>query len=136
MGKKANSKPMNLNRLRDVYRYDRFFKLIIILLFNVLGILQLMANPNEDGGQVTGFIFDQKSKSPIEYATIAIYNAADSSLVTGTISDPEGNFYGYLITGWTGLVIKPVDEQTVRIYGLKGPPEYEDRGPNGTWYSY
>jgi hypothetical protein len=52
------------------------------------------------------------------------------------ITDPGGNFYGYLITGWTGLVIKPVDEQTVRIYGLKGPPEYEARGPNGTWYSY
>lgn len=40
------------------------------------------------------------------------------------VTDPEGNFYGYLITGWTGVVIKPVDDQTVKVYGLKGPPEY------------
>jgi len=42
------------------------------------------------------------------------------------INGPEGDFYGYLYSGWNGLVIKPVDEQTVRVYGLKGPPEYEN----------
>jgi hypothetical protein len=47
------------------------------------------------------------------------------------VTDPEGNYYGYLITGWTGLVIKPVDEQTLKVYGLRGPPEYEDRLPGG-----
>jgi hypothetical protein len=41
------------------------------------------------------------------------------------VNDPQGNFYGYLITGWTGVVIKPVDQRTLRVYGLKGPPEYE-----------
>jgi len=40
------------------------------------------------------------------------------------VTDPQGNFYGYIITGWTGLTIKPVDEQTLRVYGLRGPPEY------------
>ena len=40
------------------------------------------------------------------------------------VADPQGNFYGYIITGWTGLVIKQVDEQTLKVYGLKGPPEY------------
>lgn len=40
------------------------------------------------------------------------------------VTDSEGNFYGYLITGWTGVVIKPVDDKTVKVYGLKGPPEY------------
>ncbi len=47
------------------------------------------------------------------------------------VTDPEGIFYGYLITGWTGLVIKPVDDQTVKVYGLKGPPEYADVYPGG-----
>ena len=38
------------------------------------------------------------------------------------INDSMGNFYGYLFTGWSYLVIRPVDEQTLRVYGLKGPP--------------
>lgn len=40
------------------------------------------------------------------------------------IVGPEGDFYGYLFTGWSYLVIKPVDERTLRVYGLEGPPEY------------
>ncbi len=47
------------------------------------------------------------------------------------ITGPNGDIYGYLVTGWTGLVIRPVDEQTLRIYGLKGPPEYEDMFTGG-----
>ena len=45
-----------------------------------------------DGGQVLGMVIDQDSKQPIEFATIALFNAIDSSLVTGTITDTEGNF--------------------------------------------
>jgi len=41
------------------------------------------------------------------------------------IVGPEGNFFGYLYTGWSNLVIKPVDPDTIRVYGLRGPPEYE-----------
>jgi len=47
------------------------------------------------------------------------------------INGPKGDFYGYLFTGWTQLVIRPVDNQTLRVYGLKGPPEYEDVRPGG-----
>jgi hypothetical protein len=45
-----------------------------------------------DGGQVRGKVIDQKSNQPIGYATVALFNAIDSSLVTGTITDQEGNF--------------------------------------------
>jgi len=47
------------------------------------------------------------------------------------INDPLGTFYGYLFTGWSYLVIRPVDEHTLKVYGLKGPPEYEDIYPGG-----
>ena len=47
------------------------------------------------------------------------------------ILGPEEDIYGYLFTGWSYLVIKPVDEQTLRVFGLKGPPEYEDMSPGG-----
>jgi hypothetical protein len=42
--------------------------------------------------KITGKIVDQSSGQPVEYASIALYKAADSSLVTGTITDLEGNF--------------------------------------------
>ena len=47
------------------------------------------------------------------------------------INDPNGAFFGYILTGWKSLSIRPVDEHTVRVYGLKGPPEYEDVGTGG-----
>lgn len=46
-----------------------------------------------------------------------------------SITGPKNDFYGYIITGWTYLAIRPVDDQTLRVYGLKGPPEYEDLFP-------
>ena len=42
------------------------------------------------------------------------------------ITNTEGDFYGYLYTGWNSLAIKQMDEQALRVYGLRGPPEYED----------
>lgn len=46
----------------------------------------------EKDGIVKGRIYDGKSKVPIEYATVAIYKKEDDSVVTGTISDEQGEF--------------------------------------------
>lgn len=43
-------------------------------------------------GQLSGTIKDQKSLQAIEFASIAVYNLADSSLVNGAITDVEGKF--------------------------------------------
>lgn len=48
-------------------------------------------NPDDDG-KIRGHVYDNKSKNPIEYATIAIYNATDSSLISGAITDNKGQF--------------------------------------------
>jgi len=92
---------------------------------------------------VSGLIFDPKDDSRHIRPEGALWNevsdvktiASIADIILSTnephyfpnlyqVTDPQGNFYGYLITGWTGVVIKPVDEQTLRVYGLKGPPEY------------
>ena len=54
--------------------------------------MNVQADGIPDGGQVKGMVYDQKSQQPIEFATIALFNAVDSSLVTGTITDPKGSF--------------------------------------------
>ena len=41
---------------------------------------------------IKGKIVEKDSKSPMEYANISIYNAKDSSLVTGGITNPNGEF--------------------------------------------
>lgn len=43
-------------------------------------------------GRITGSIVDGNTQKPVEYATIAIYNLKDSSLVTGGITDDKGMF--------------------------------------------
>jgi hypothetical protein len=67
-------------------------KLLVGMMFSLFFTLNTFADGIPDGGQVRGKVIDQKSKQPIEFATIALFNALDSALVTGTITDPEGNF--------------------------------------------
>ena len=41
---------------------------------------------------VNGKIVDEQSGSPIEFASVAVFNTSDSSLVSGTMTDENGNF--------------------------------------------
>src|SRR5665647_1226014 len=43
-------------------------------------------------GKIKGKIIDAESKTPMEYANIAIYSKRDSKLVTGAIADAAGVF--------------------------------------------
>jgi len=81
----------------------------------------MKAEDNEGGGQVTGRVVDMLSDEPIEYATVAVFDAADSSLVTGTISDTEGRFETsrldagnyYVVVKFMGYEDKMLDNITV-----------------------
>lgn len=41
---------------------------------------------------ITGTVIDKDSKIPLNYSTVSIFNALDSSLVNGSITDLEGRF--------------------------------------------
>lgn len=43
-------------------------------------------------GRITGKVLDSKSGQAVEYATIAVLKAGDSSLVTGTVTESNGTF--------------------------------------------
>jgi outer membrane cobalamin receptor len=69
-------------------------KRISLLLTLILLIINAHAEgtANSDkGGVVKGFVIDQHTQQPIEYATIAIHNIS-GALVTGTVSDMTGEF--------------------------------------------
>ena len=44
------------------------------------------------GGTISGRVIDALSNRPMEYVNVAVFLATDSSLVTGTISTPDGQF--------------------------------------------
>ena len=43
-------------------------------------------------GQITGKIIDSDNKSPLEYATAALYSISDQSLIAGVITLEDGSF--------------------------------------------
>jgi outer membrane receptor protein involved in Fe transport len=69
---------------------------IIILLF--LSSLAFASTnktilPDDDGkGKIVGTVVENNSKTPMEFANIAIYNLADSTLITGGITNTQGEF--------------------------------------------
>lgn len=59
----------------------------VFLLLTLIGSQSLIA---QNG--ITGRILDQESQKTIEYATVYVFSAADSTLINGTVTDEEGVF--------------------------------------------
>ncbi len=84
----------------------------------------MLANPTDETGEkgiLKGYVFDSKTRMPVEYATVAVYKRVDGSVVTGTISDANGafNIKGlepgefYVTISFLGYDDKRYDEITV-----------------------
>lgn len=71
--------------------------LAITILFSVSLIAQNQnganfKNGNFPSGKISGTLIDAQTNQIIEYANIVLYKTSDSSMVTGTITNKEGNF--------------------------------------------
>jgi hypothetical protein len=55
-------------------------------------------------GKVSGVVLDAVTNAPVEYATVALLSPQDSSLVTGTVTNPQGQF-----------LLEPVPAGTYRV---------------------
>lgn len=68
--------------------------LSLLFCFNmVFAIPTLKAEGNPAGGGIIkGKIESKADKKPIEYASVMVYSLLDSTLITGTISLPDGSF--------------------------------------------
>ena len=71
----------------EIMKQSKIKQLIIgfLLMSNILSATDVK-------WQIRGEIIEDKTEEAIPYATVAIYNKIDSSLVTGTISDDNGQF--------------------------------------------
>ncbi|MGC9344342.1 MAG: outer membrane beta-barrel protein, partial [Bacteroidales bacterium] len=87
----------------------------------IITTLNMMAQPGEGmnrealmnakNGVIKGKVIDKTNNVPMEFTSVALYNLRDSSLITGTISGPDGSFtitevpYGkfYVIANFMGF---------------------------------
>ena len=61
-----------------------------VIMISLTGTILASEGPPE--GFISGTITEEGTRVPLEYSTIALYSAVDSTLVGGTVSDWEGNF--------------------------------------------
>jgi outer membrane receptor protein involved in Fe transport len=66
--------------------------LSIVLIFGFLTKISAEESEKPAKGIIEGKVLEKSSNVPIEYATLAVFSLADSSLVTGSISGPDGQF--------------------------------------------
>ena len=73
----------------------KLFALIVTVLVCILFVTRSYAEndiTNPKGGTISGRVLDASTNKPMEYVNIAVFRSSDSSLITGTITDPEGQF--------------------------------------------
>lgn len=104
---------------------------IVLIIINIIYITTAIPswansaiyNADDDKpGKIKGFVMDEKSGQPLEFANIALYSLNDSLLITGTISGEKGDFemegltYGeyYLVAHFIGF-----DKENVREIIIK-----------------
>ena len=67
--------------------------ILVILIISALVIPQKKPEGERRmGGTVKGIVVDALSGNPIEYSNILLLNLNDSSMVNGTITNPDGSF--------------------------------------------
>lgn len=83
---------MKINRNMKIKQYINILLLLIISLPVWAQRGDRAAAFADFNGTVSGKVLNEQKTSGIEYANVVLYNVKDSSMITGTISDKEGNF--------------------------------------------
>lgn len=88
---------------------QKIFAFLLLLISTVHAFGQNKAS-------VKGILLDSATKAPIEYATAAVVNAKDTSLISYTITDAKGHFLlsGLPTTRPTKIIISYVGYSTIR----------------------
>ena len=59
--------------------------------YSILLVLLLIVSLNASAQMFSGRVLDDQ-KIPVQYATVALLSVADSSLISGTVTDEQGIF--------------------------------------------
>nr|WP_320119326.1 TonB-dependent receptor [uncultured Marinifilum sp.] len=78
-------------KFKIMYRLSAFI-FIIGCIFTTNSTFALNQATNSKTSSVTGRVFENQHKKPLEFATISVFCVKDSSLIKGTISNKKGEF--------------------------------------------
>jgi outer membrane receptor protein involved in Fe transport len=100
-----------------------FLRIIFIFSFSTIAFISKASESEAGlpGNKISGKIIDKLSGTPMEYVSVALYHTADSTLVGGTITDPEGTFTiekidegsYYLLASFVGYDNKRISELSI-----------------------
>ncbi len=66
-------------------------KIVLLIILTLTGTLYPQSYQGRSG-KISGRVIDAESSKPVEYANVVVFKESDSTQVTGTISNTEGNF--------------------------------------------
>jgi len=78
-------------------------------------------NAETDNGTILGQVVDDSTSSPVSFATVALLNASDSSLITGVITNDQGEYlfekipYGKYHLKITFVGYKPITLKNLEV---------------------
>ena len=72
--------------------YKKIFILLIISFTLTNLALSQQKEASKNAGSITGRVFDQVTKKPVEFSNVILYNQLDSAQVTGTVTNKDGKF--------------------------------------------
>ncbi|MBE9481771.1 MAG: TonB-dependent receptor [Bacteroidetes bacterium] len=86
-------------------------KCILMVVAIVISLSTLHAQQKQF---IKGVLIDKKSNQAVSYANVALYDATDSTLITGTISNFDGEFYmSPIVNGGYSLIISVMGYESV-----------------------
>ncbi len=104
-----------------------FTVLILILILQSVGFAQPRKRTGFFRGTISGYVFDEVSKIPIEYANIILYRQQDSTQVNGTITNSKGFFKLEKVPGGRFfLEVDFIGYAKKRITGIRVSPRHSE----------
>jgi hypothetical protein len=67
-------------------------KLLISIFIISISSNNLFAQVRADGGTISGSVTSKPGNKPLEYASVVLFNSADSTIISGTMTSSDGKF--------------------------------------------
>ncbi|MDB3938448.1 TonB-dependent receptor, partial [Flavobacteriaceae bacterium] len=80
--------------------------LFLSFFISIISINSILSQWNSQEFKITGTILESENKEPLEYATVTLLNIKDNSIVTGGLTDNNGNYVMSVNKGIYNLMVE------------------------------
>jgi RNase P/RNase MRP subunit p29 len=93
--------------------------LVLSVLVSLLSFKSIAQASGQNEVTITGKVIDKETNQPLEYATIAFFSKVENKIITGGITDLDGNFSIPIQTGTYDVSIEYISFKTITIPNKK-----------------